>query len=141
MPIFIRLGERLRTYRNAEKQSVGSIKSISIKNVNAITRDLQASRVKPPSGIFITGTPNHKIEQITLENIQVTLAGGAQEEVKEVEEQVDQYPEFSFFGPLPAYGLYARHVHTLNTSNITFAIKHDDIRKEIVLEDVMNSTK
>jgi len=35
MPIFIRLGERLRTYRNAEKQEVGSIKSVKISNITA----------------------------------------------------------------------------------------------------------
>jgi len=138
MPIFIRLGERLRTYRNAEKQSVGAIKNIRIKNINAVTRDLQSSRVSPPSGVFITGTPNHKIEQITLENINVTLPGGAVEEVKEVEEQVDKYPEFSFFGPLPAYGMYARHIVGLDTLNITFTIKKNDIRKKIVIEDVNN---
>ena len=64
MPIFIRLGERLKTYQDQPKQAVGSIKNVTIKNVKAVTRDTAHSRVVPPSGIFITGTPNHKIESV-----------------------------------------------------------------------------
>ncbi|MEM0995304.1 MAG: glycoside hydrolase family 28 protein, partial [Bacteroidota bacterium] len=80
MPIFIRLGERLRTYRNAPRQVVGSMDSIQISNVQASSRSLENSRVQPPSGILITGTAKHKIGYLSLENISLQLAGGGKAE-------------------------------------------------------------
>lgn len=138
MPIFIRLGERLRTYRDATKQKVGSIKSVKISNVTASTRDLENSRISPPSGVFITGTPNHKIEDIKLENISVKLPGGGLEEHQniQVEEMEEKYPEFSFFKILPASGLYARHITTLSVENLTFQVEGVDEREKIILQDV-----
>ena len=116
MPIFIRLGERLKTYQDQPKQAVGSISNVTIKNVKAVTRDTAHSRVVPPSGIFITGTPNHKIESVRLQNIQIVLPGGGTDSLRNVtvSEQIDRYPEFSFFGPLPAYGLTGRHIERLS---------------------------
>ena len=140
MPIFVRLGERLRTYRDAEKQEVGSINKVVIKNITATTRDLKNSRVVPPSGIFLTGTPNHKIKNITLKNISITLPGGATtSNLAGVEEQVDQYPEFSFFGALPAYGLFGRHIENLDLQTTDFKTLTPDTRQSIVLEDVSHS--
>ncbi len=140
MPIFIRLGERLRTYRNAERQTVGSIHNVSIKNVTATTRDLKNSRVSPPSGIFITGTPNHKIGSIKLSDIIITLPGGYNNLAGiEVEEQETAYPEFSFFGALPAYGLYGRHIENLELHDVKFNVLSKDSREDIVLNDVDKS--
>ncbi len=137
MPLFIRLGERLRTYRDAEKQTVGSIDNIMIKNVNATTQRYAISRVSPPSGIFITGTPDHRIGKVSLENIQITLPGrGRESDIREVEEQRDKYPEFSFFKVLPAYGLYGRHIDTLFLSKVRYTIDSADAREAMLLEDV-----
>ncbi len=137
MPIFIRLGERLRTYRDAEKQEVGSIKNVSIKNITATTQNLQNSRVSSPSGIFITGTPNHKIGSISLENINITLPGSEKDlQLKPVAENETAYPEFSFFKTLPAYGLYARHIDSIQLQNLKFNSTNPEIRKDVVFEDV-----
>ena len=134
MPIFVRLGERLKTYRTAKKQAVGSIDNVVIKNITATTRSIENSRVSPPSGILITGTPNHKIGNIKLENITITLPGGGKkEDITDVPEDEKRYPEFSFFKVLPAYGLYARHITDLNTSNISFKINSPDQRTESVV--------
>ncbi|WP_289039851.1 glycosyl hydrolase family 28 protein [uncultured Zobellia sp.] len=137
MPIFIRLGERLRTYRNAEKQEVGSITDVLIKNVKGSARALDSSRVNPPSGILITGTPNHKVGKITLENIKLELPGGgtAQHTTAKVEEDIDRYPEFSFFNVLPAYGIYGRHIDSLHTDGIVFSLNGDDKRESQILVD------
>lgn len=141
MPIFIRLGERLRTYRGAEKRKVGSIKNVTISNIRAITMDLENSRVSPPSGILITGTPNHKIEGIKLENIKIELPGAGKLEHQNiaVQEGEKRYPEFSFFGILPSYGLYGRHIETLEVTNVSFEILNEDKRQEVILVDVDKS--
>jgi len=141
MPVFIRLGERLRTYRDAQKQPVGSIKNVHIINVTATTQNLKNSRVSSPSGIFITGTPNYKIGSVFLENIDVKLPGSEDNlTLTKIEEQETAYPEFSFFKALPAYGLYARHVDSIQLTNVNFTtIK--DMREEIVLSDVGHKLK
>jgi len=138
MPIFVRLGKRLRTYRYAEKQKVGTINDISISNVNAKSANLQDSRVSPPTGIFITGTPNHKIGKLSFKNINIVLPGGGKLKHKNsiVPEDVERYPEFSFFGVLPSYGLMARHVKELNFENHNFWIENEDERPDILISDV-----
>lgn len=140
MPIFIRLGERLRTYRDAEKQEVGSIDNISITNIKATTADLDNSRVTPPAGIFITGTPNHKVGKVNLKNIFITLPGGGEEVHKtiNVPEDEDKYPEFSFFGVLPSYGLMARHVEELHFKKYNFHTTRQDNRHDVLVSDVDN---
>lgn len=142
MPIFIRLGERLRTYRDAEKQNVGSIDNINISNIKATTADLDNSRVSPPSGIFITGTPNHKIGTINLKNIYITLPGGGTSAHKAIvlPEDETKYPEFSFFGVLPSYGLMARHVKELNFNKHNFYVTRPDERHDIHVTDVDSFT-
>ncbi|KAA1244766.1 glycoside hydrolase family 28 protein [Aquimarina sp. RZ0] len=142
MPVFIRLGERLRTYRNASRQKVGSIHNVTIKNITGSTRNLKTSRISPPSGIFITGTPNHKIGTIKLQNIDITLPGGGiSSGIKEVSEQVDKYPEYSFFEVLPGYGIFGRHLEYLEMSNIHFKTDTNDQRPPIFLNDVKKSIK
>ncbi|RME70166.1 MAG: glycoside hydrolase family 28 protein [Verrucomicrobia bacterium] len=137
MPIFIRLGERLRTYRDAPPQTVGSIDGVSIAHVIATARARARSRVDPPTGIFITGTPKHPIGRVRLEDITITLPGGGTTEhaVATVPEREADYPEFSFFGVLPAYGLYARHIHGLETHRVRFSLTGPDTRPEIILID------
>ncbi len=137
MPIFVRLGERLRTYRNAPKQKVGSINKLLIKNIRATTRSTEKSRIKPPSGILLTGTPGHSIGGVSLVNVSISLPGeGKKAAIKPVEEQVEKYPEFSFFGVLPAYGIYARHIDNLSLSNVDFKVTSSDEREPMVFEDI-----
>ncbi len=140
MPLFIRLGERLRTYRDAPQQSVGSINNITIKNINATTRTTEESRIQPPSGILITGTPNHKIGKINIENIKVELPGGGKTIVDNVEELEKNYPEFIHFKALPAYGLFARHIDDIIINDIEFVLQTEDIRKPVIFDDVTNYT-
>lgn len=138
MPIFMRLGERRLVYRDAEQQPVGSIRNVVIQNIRATARALDQSRVVPPSGIFITGTPNHKIENVLLENIHITLPGGGTEADAKVvvPENETEYPEYTKLGQVPAFGLFARHVRGLTTENISFHTTAPDARPEIVKVDV-----
>ena len=139
MPIFMRLGERGLVYRDAEQRPVGSINNVSISNVTATTRSLDESRIVPPSGIFITGTPNHKIGNVKLSNIEIQLPGGGKKEdaQKVVPENETLYPEFTKFdGAVPAYGIFARHIKNLQTENIRFTLLSEDHRKEVVYVDI-----
>lgn len=140
MPIFIRLGERLRTYRDAPKQNVGSINNVTISNVVATTWDLEESRVSPPSGILMTGTKNHQLGAVKLENVQIYLPGGGTKEQSKtiVLEDEKRYPEFSFFGVLPSYGIMGRHMESLTISNLLIQTEAKDERLPLVMLDVQN---
>ncbi len=138
MPIFIRLGERLRTYREAEPLAVGSINNVVISGVTATTRQRNASRVNPPSGVLITGTPNARIGKVTLQNIKITLPGGGMKIDRDrvIAEDATRYPEFSFFGVQPAYGLNARHVDSLQMRGVSFSLTGRDERHLSNMYDV-----
>ena len=142
MPIFVRLGERLRVYRDAPKQSVGRIENVTLGNIKATARSINDSRVSPPAGIFITGVPGHRIGEITLRDISIQLPGGgtAAQGANGVAEQATKYPEFNFFGVLPAFGLYARHVDHLVVSNLAFDVRSPDHRCPALLADVEHFT-
>ncbi|MEQ9290056.1 MAG: glycoside hydrolase family 28 protein [Cyclobacteriaceae bacterium] len=138
MPIFIRLGERGLVYRDAPKQPVGSIGNVTIRNIKASVRELADCRIQPTAGFFFTGTPNHKIGNIKFENIEVSLPGGGTEDDAQivVPENETEYPEFTKLGAVPAYGVFGRHIENLETSNVSFNLRSEDQRKEIILIDV-----
>lgn len=138
MPIFIRLGERGLTYRGAEQRPVGSINNVSISNIKAVSRKTEDLRLAPTVGFYFTGTPNHKIGTITLENIDITLPGGGTkaDAAVIVPENETQYPEFTKLGATPAYGIYARHIEKMVTKNVSFSLQSEDARDKIVLIDV-----
>jgi hypothetical protein len=136
-PIFVRLGARLKTFRPGEKQrQVGQIRNVLIRNVRA--KAAAQAQIMPPSGIFITGIPGHPVGSLTLENIQIELAGGGLVEHgrASVDEKIDVYPEINRFGPrLPAFGLYARHVRDLKVRQLILKLAAADLRPGLVCED------
>ena len=107
-PIFLRLGNR---GRDMETPTPGTLKNIIISNVVATNASLTCS---------ITGIPGHDVQGVTLSNIRITYAGGGvfRPSDKPVPEVVSAYPDARMFGPLPAYGLYCRHVDGLTLSNV-----------------------
>ena len=137
-PIFVRLGARLKVFRDGEKKSgrAGSIANVVIRNVRA--RAAAKAQLMPPSGIFITGIPGHSVGNLTLENIEIELAGGGSREHGRalMEEKPDTYPEINRFGPrLPASGIYARHAKGLKVRNLTLRLSTPDMRPALVCED------
>lgn len=137
-PMLFRLGSRLSVFRKDQdtKQATGTFENVVVKNVKA-----QASanaQLMPSSGILITGVPGHYITNLTLENIEISLAGGGKAEHARqvVPEAIDQYPEVKTFGPrVPAYGIWARHVKGLKLKNIKFNLDSNDVRPALVCED------
>lgn len=141
-PMLFRLGSRLKVFRKGDvQQPTGSFENVTIRNVQAKAAD--SAQLKPPSGILITGVPGHYITGLTLENIDITLAGGgtAGDAKVKVPEAIDQYPEVKTFGPaIPAYGLWARHVRRLKLKNVRFHLKSADQRPEFFFEDATTDT-
>ena len=147
--IFIRLGQR-----SGERKGV--VRNVTISNLYCqvpFGRPDEAYDLRGPEVDFfhnpfpssICGIPGNRIEDVTLENIEVACPGRATRgmaymplwRAKDVPEQVDKYPEFSMFGELPAYGLYLRHVDDIILRNVRFTLAAPDIRPTIVMEDVV----
>ncbi len=92
----------------------------------------------------ITGLPNHQVQNVRLENIEIIYEGGADKSVAffpadslaGITEAVASYPEFSMFGELPSWGLYVRHVDGLVMKNIRMQYKKDDYRTAMIFDDV-----
>ncbi|MGQ7944634.1 glycoside hydrolase family 28 protein [Flavobacterium sp. WC2509] len=146
--ILIRLG-----HRNGDKP--GYIKNVSIKNVKAqiafgrpdIDYDLRGPEVDyfhNPFPASIAGIPGHSIENVTLENIEITYPGRASKgmaylplwRLKDVLENVKGYPEFTMFGELPSWGFYVRHVNGIQMKNIKLTLEKEDFRPAFVFDDV-----
>jgi Glycosyl hydrolases family 28 len=137
-PIFVRLGARLKTFREGDqKKPASAMKNVVIRNVKA--NAAADAQIMPPSGIFITGIPGGAIEDLRLENIDIALAGGgASDDARAVvEEKIDVYPEINRFGKtLPAFGVFLRHARGVKLDNFTFTLDAADHRPALVAEDV-----
>lgn len=123
-PIFLRLGNR---GRGQERPVPGSLKGVHFSNIIATGGSLASS---------ITGLPGHPVRGVTLSDIDITMAGGGAATPITVPEVEGDYPHAPMFGPLPAYGLYVRHVEGLNLRNVRFRTAAPDGRPAVVLDDV-----
>lgn len=146
--IFLRIGER----RAGKK---GKMSNINISNVYA-----EVPATKPDAGYnyegpvedlprnispaSIVGMPDVLIENVTLKNIEIHYPGGGNpnyaklglNELDKVPELAANYPEFSMFRELPAWGFYIRHVKGIRFENITLLAAKKDYRTAVVLDDV-----
>lgn len=148
--IFIRLGNRIG-------DKPGSIKNVSIKNIkvqipfgrpdsNYDVRGPEVDFFHNPFPSSIVGLKDFAIENVTLENIEINYPGRASKAMayipvtglERVPEAVKDYPEFSMFGELPAYGFYVRHAKGISMKNIKFTLDDADFRPAFVFDDVQN---
>lgn len=127
-PIYVRLGARLR---GPEGTKVGTARRIRISNI-------VAHNVSAESGILIAGIPGHPIEDLWLENIYLGYLGGGTKEQGEraIPEDERSYPEPTYWGVMPASGLWARHARNLNVHRVEMRFEKPDGRPAVMLEDV-----
>ena len=133
VPISIRLGARLKTFREGDqpRPTPGKLRDVTIKNVSAKKVGM--------IGMLINGVPGYPVEALTLENIQLELPGGGSAEAAKVHlpEKEKAYPEFDTFGKtMPAYGIYARHVRDIKFQNVRTSLVKPDARPATVFIDV-----
>jgi len=147
--IFIRLGHR------NQKATVGKVRGIHISNVTVdVSADkpdagyqMEGPLIREPHNVFpssIVGIPSGRVEDVTLENITINYSGGGKKEnafinkdtLDRVPERIKNYPEFSMFGELPAWGLYIRHADGIRIKNMLLTNKGADYRSAFVADDV-----
>lgn len=147
--IFIRLG-----HRNTDER-YGTLRNVSIKNVkveipfdrpdkNYDLRGPDLPFFHNPFPCSITGIEGYYVENVSLENIEITYPGRGNDglailpiyRLKDVPEQIAEYPEFSMFGELPAWAFYIRHVKGLSLKNVSVKAEAKDYRPAFVFDDV-----
>jgi polygalacturonase len=158
-PLFIRLGNRASTFGQGGMAPVGTVKNIRIHDVVAevAVEDREQAASAPYKGIkvdrtpgvtddekakagpiMISGIPGHAVENVVLENIEISFPGfgNSKEAQRDVAEDVDRYPEQYFFGVLPSWGAYIRHAKNVEFKNVKLTTRSPDARKPIVTVDV-----
>jgi hypothetical protein len=150
--IFIRTGERIA----GKKSTLNDIKISNVYGEIPATKADAGYGYEGPNedmprnispAIIITGIPGSIISNVVMKNIQITHAGGGNalfanvplDEIESIPEIPAQYPEFSMFKELPAWGVYIRHAEGIDFSNIGLTTEKKDFRVPIVLDDVHNS--
>ena len=92
----------------------------------------------------IVGLPGYPVQDVTLENIEITYGGAANKEIAfiplsditAIPENETGYPEFSMFGELPAWGFYLRHAEGIKMNHVTVSYLQEDFRPAFVVDDV-----
>jgi polygalacturonase len=131
VPIFVRLGDRGRVYReDMPRPDIGTLRNVQISHIIATDADT--------FGCSMTGLPDHPIENIALNHIRISFKGGVKKQAafKDVPELPDHYPESTMFGELPAYGFFIRHGKNIRLNQIDLTVETDDHRPALVCDDV-----
>ncbi len=127
--IAIRLGNRGLGYGEGRTAPLSELSGINISDVQAATTDI--------IGCSITGLPGQRAEDITLDNVRITYAGGGQDTdaQAQVPEHPGKYPAHSMFGRLPAYGFYCRHVRGVRFRNVRLDVAEPDHRPAFICDE------
>ncbi|QNI37467.1 glycoside hydrolase family 28 protein [Edaphobacter albus] len=109
----------------------GSVTSIRIS-------DIVATEAKLPS--VIAGLPDAPVVGVSIQGIQVTLAGKIKgtSSISDIPEHPGSYPEPVMFGPLPAHGIFLRHVSDVSIRQFTVEATEDERLPIIVADDTVN---
>lgn len=162
-PIFIRLGNRSKSWVKKDTVPVGTLRNVRIsdvvatvtrespeKTVKAVYKNLDVKKLKSDpekllqdqktrtGPIMITGIPGCYVEDVVLENVKISYPGGGSEEDAEivVPEDENAYPEQYKFGVLPSWGAYIRHAKNITFKNVTLTTREHDAREMIITDDV-----
>lgn len=123
-PLFLRLGNR---GRGQAVPMPGTLNNVSFSNIVATGGSLASS---------ITGLSGHPVRGVSLSDIDITMQGGGGPAADDVPEAAGDYPHAPMFGPLPASGLYVRHVEGLTLRNVRLRTAARDERPAMVFDDV-----
>ncbi|MES2808016.1 MAG: glycosyl hydrolase family 28 protein [Bacteroidota bacterium] len=138
--IFLRAGARKGTRK-------GKVENISIQNVNVELKS-EKNPIRNMPGIVIGGMPDQIINNVKLKNITIKSPGGAEkttakisvDNLKDIPEKPNSYPEYNMFGELPSWGVFIRHASNVQFDGINISAAKVDFRTAIVLDDVHKTT-
>lgn len=132
-PLFLRLGARGRVRPEQAKPPAGHVRAIVFDGITGEDNGIRGS-------LFI-GNAGAPIEDVVLRNVDILMAGTTAPALDEaaIPDNPDKmYPDPHMFDkappvpdPLPAFGLWTRHVRNLTLENVRFRTASPDSRPEI----------
>lgn len=131
VPLFVRLADR---GSGPSTGRPGTLRAVTLRRI-------VATGVQGTSSI--TGLRDVAVEGITLHDVLLSAAPAAGEADRVglgVPEAPGGYPRPDMFGPLPAHGLYCRHVKGLALARVTLTSGVGDVRPGLVLDDVVDAS-
>ena len=139
IPIFLKLGARLRKYGNEAPRPVGVYRRVTVERVHS-PNSLNSSYACAVAGVKDNGQ-THFLEDIALRDIRLHFIEATEGNTNAtaadtVAENPAAYPHPNMLGDLPAYGLYCRHVKGLQLKNIRLSCDGAERRPPIVHQDV-----
>jgi hypothetical protein len=146
-PIFFRIGNRGHDYGFkdvARPRPVARLRNVMVSGIRATVSAVEqwpkrVEKMRRGATMGIAGLIGHPVENVVLENIQVTYPGGGTlEEARRanIPEREKDYPENTTFGVLPAYGLYLRHVRGVSLRDVHLDLANEDLRSALICDDV-----
>jgi polygalacturonase len=130
-PIYLLLGNRARPVsEQAPRPDIATLSRVTIRGIIA--------EASSSIGCIIAGLPGHPIEDVVLDDIQMTSAGLStpSQADQQAPERPAAYPEYLMNGlSLPAYGLYCRHVRRLSLNRISLRTLRPDSRSAFFADD------
>ena len=129
--IFIRLGNRNRTYRKNAPVNPPHLKDIIIENI-------QGTGISSNYGCIIAGLKDIPVENILMSNVNLAFEGGgkAQDSFRKIPEQEQSYPNGKIFGVLPAYGFYIRHARNITLSDLHMRLTSEEERPALFCDNI-----
>ncbi|MEM6829734.1 MAG: glycosyl hydrolase family 28 protein, partial [Bacteroidota bacterium] len=123
-PIFMTFASQraAKNYPEGTYEPLDRMHNFIFDNIIVDNTDLDKNAV-----FFLTGMPDHKIENVSISNVQFTTSGGGTKEDAQkwpineytLEVMKGHWPEFRRVGTLPAHGFYLRHIDGLTLENIS----------------------
>ncbi len=149
--LFVRLGHR----NQHSPPGAGAIRGVVITGLRVEVPagkpdkgyEMEGPVVDGPHNFFpaaIVGMVGHPVEGIRLEDVEIDYKGVEDKGVAyvgldsldRVPERESDYPEFSMFGELPAWGLFVRHVDGLELRHVVLRREQGGFRPAMVFDDV-----
>ena len=88
------------------------------------------------SAIVLNSIDDSVLENISFNNVHLTFGGGGTAEEAARRDVPKVFGEYFALGPIPAYGLYARHARGLTLQNVRFQVSTPDLRPAVIFDHV-----
>jgi hypothetical protein len=128
-PLFLRLGDRGRVRPEQARPAAGNVRHIVFDKITGEDNGVRGS--------FFTGIHDKSIEHVLLRDVNITMAASTEPaaQAADIPESRGEYPDPHMFSKvMPAYGLWARHIHQLTLVRVRFVSAGKDVRPMILLD-------
>ena len=126
-PLFLRLGDRGRVRPEQPHPAPGSLHHVVFDRITGEDNGMRGS--------FFTGIDDKPIEHVLLQDIDIKMAAatGPAASPADIPEDRGAYPDPHMFSKvMPAYGLWARHLHQLTLLRVRFVSAGEEARPMIL---------